>query len=72
MNLTREHFTGAWLVWIIMFFVIELAAVWSDAHRPTLSNHIRDWLRAQSTMIRVSAWVFMITLTFHFLWRLKD
>jgi len=67
----RWHFTVAWLVWIGLFFMIEGWAIWGKADHATLTNHIREWLRHQPSWILVSAWIFMIALTLHFLLDLK-
>ncbi len=65
------HFTWLWRGWIALFFVIEAAAILSDARRPTLSNHIRDWLSNRPSWVLYLAWAFMIALTVHFLWDLR-
>ena len=70
--LTRSPFTIAWLGWILLFFFIEGMAIWAGSPRDTLSNHIRDWLRNRDTWVVVLAWLFMLGLTAHFLWDLKD
>jgi hypothetical protein len=70
----RWHFTVAWLIWIGLFFLFEGLAVFNphDARRPTLTNHIRDFLDHQPTWVLVCAWVFMIWLTLHYLVDLRD
>jgi hypothetical protein len=69
----RWHFTVAWLIWIGLFFIIEGWAIIQDtARRPTLSNHIRDFLDHQPPWVVALAWVFMIWLTLHFLIGLRD
>lgn len=64
-------FQIAWISWVALFFVIEIMALLSDAPRPTLSNHVRDWLRHRDVWTRVLGWAFMTALTFHFMWGLK-
>ena len=70
-TLTSNPFTIAWIGWIALFFIFELLAIWSDFPRATLSSHIRDWLRNRDTWVIVLAWLFMLTLTGHFLLDLR-
>jgi succinate dehydrogenase/fumarate reductase cytochrome b subunit len=65
--LTKNPFTIAWISWIATFFLLETLAILSDVRRPTLSNHIRDWLSHRPTWVIVLAWLFMLALTAHFL-----
>ena len=71
-GLERGHFTAMWILWVVMFFLIEGLAVITDGpSRATLSSHVRDFMRVAPWRQYVG-WLVMITLTLHFLWDLNE
>ena len=63
--------TLAWLLWIAMFFVIEVPALIHRAPGDTLSEHVREWF---ATRTKPRAWrlrrlvlaCFLLWLSVHF------
>ena len=67
----RWHFTIAWIVWIVAFFIIEAWAIWGPAPDATLSNHIRQFFKSNPWWIQIGGWAVMVWLTLHFMLDLK-
>lgn len=40
--------TILWILWIVAFIVIELAAILNDTKDDTLSEHFRKWFRTET------------------------
>ncbi len=40
--------TFAWIIWILMFFAIEIPAIRNDTEGDTLSEHFAKWFRVDT------------------------
>ena len=67
----RGHFTAAWLLWLVLFGVIEAWAIFGKAEGATFSNHVREFLVYQPWYIRMIFWSFLAWLAFHLLTGLR-
>ncbi len=47
------NYTTAWLVWIVMFFAIEVPAIFNKQEGDTLSEHIWKWF---SVNVKSKGW----------------
>ncbi len=64
-------YTMAWIMWIAMFFVIEVPAIVNRKEGDTLTEHVRKWF---STRTKPSQWrlrrlvllFFLVWLVVHF------
>jgi hypothetical protein len=64
-------YTIAWLLWIAMFFVIEVPAIVDKAPGDTLTEHVRRWFSTrgmswQWRLRRLALAVFLLWLPLHF------
>lgn len=57
--------TFLWAVWIVMFVMIETAAVLNDRPNDTLSEHLRKWFRVDTHIGRT---VWLIVSGVFFAW----
>lgn len=63
--------TVAWLLWIAMFFVIEVPAIIRKAPGDTLTEHVRKWFSTrdkspQWRLRRLTLACFILWLAVHF------
>lgn len=58
-----DFWDWAWLVWIALFFVIELPAIFNDRKGDTLSEHFADWFNVATQRGR-RVWVVVCSLFF--------
>lgn len=60
------NYTTAWLVWIVMFFAIELPAAFNRKEGDTLSEHLWKWFSIKD---KSKGWRFRrMGLTFTLVW----
>lgn len=67
-----DGYTVAWIMWIVMFFAIEIPAVIDKDEGDTLSEHIRKWFSISEKGMgwrwrRIALLAFLSWLTLHLL-----
>lgn len=65
-----DAWTARWLVWIALFFALEIPALLNKQPGQTLSEHVWAWFRVKDSRHTVITWLLRSVLLLFLIWLL--